>query len=289
MANITYHQPADSAFFQGFSGTPSLVSASNTLIVTADGPYSAAISGIFSPTGSGIANSITYSYGGTPYVTFSGFSISATNTYAVNNLFRGDDRITGSWGNDTFFVSLGNDDYNGGTGRDTISYDVSKSFVTVNVSGTGYLAKVAGKTDAINNVERLAFTDGVLALDVKAGETTGSVYRLYQAALDRKPDAVGLKFWVNQVDQGASIANVAMGFVQSNEFRVLNPASDTPSLLKSYYQNVLHRAPDAGGLAFWSNQAASGVQSHEILVAFAESNENIGNTAAATENGIWLG
>ncbi|KFE57143.1 DUF4214 domain-containing protein [Pseudomonas syringae] len=289
MANITYHQPADSAFFQGFSGTPTLVSASNTLIVTADGPYSAAISGIFSPTGSGIANSITYSYAGTPYVTFSGFNISATNTYAVNNLFRGDDRISGSLGNDTFYASLGNDDYNGGAGRDTIDYGVTKGNVTVVASGTGYLAKVAGKTDAMNSVERLAFTDGTLALDVKAGEATGSVYRLYQAALDRKPDTAGLKYWVDQVDQGTSVSAIALGFVQSNEFRQLNPAGDTPSLLKSYYQNVLHRAPDATGMAYWSSQAAGGLPAHEILVAFAESNENLGNTAAATKDGIWLG
>lgn len=289
MATITYHQPADAAFFQGFSGTLGLISASSTLIVTGSGPYSAAVSGIFSPTGSGIANSITYSYDNTPYVTFSGFTISATNTYAASTLFKGNDVINGSAGNDTFYASLGNDDYNGGTGRDTLDYGVLKSDVTVAASGTGYLATVAGKTDAINNVERLAFTDGTLALDVKAGQTSGSVYRLYQAALDRKPDAGGLKFWVSQVDQGASIADVAMGFVQSNEFRALNPASDTPSLLKSYYQNVLHRPADADGLAFWSNQAAGGMPSHEILVAFAESNENLGNTAAATKNGIWLG
>lgn len=211
----------------------------------------------------------------------SGFNISAANPYAASTFFNGNDLITGSWGNDTFFVSLGNDDYNGGTGRDTIGYDVPKSYVTVNLRGTGYLANVAGKTEALNNIdERLSFTVGVFALDVKAGETTGSVYRLYQAALDHKPDAGGLKFWISQVEQGASIADVALGFVQSNEFRQLNPSGDTASMLKSYYQNVLHRSADAGGLAFWSNEAAGGMPSHEILIAFAESNENLGNTAA---------
>lgn len=136
----------------------------------------------------------------------SGFNISAANPYAASTFFNGNDLITGSWGNDTFFVSLGNDDYNGGTGRDTIGYDVPKSYVTVNLRGTGYLANVAGKTEVLNNIdERLSFTVGVFALDVKAGETTGSVYRLYQAALDHKPDAGGLKFWISQVEQGASI------------------------------------------------------------------------------------
>lgn len=80
------------------------------------------------------------------------------------------------------------------------------------------------------------------------------------------------------------MAQLALGFVQSDEFRQLDPAGDTNTMLNNYYKNVLHRPTDATGLAYWSNAAASGQSSHRILAAFAESNENIANTLAATCN-----
>ena len=289
MAIATYHRPVSLAILEGLGGDFSLVSASSTLVVTTNGPYSMALNGFFNSNGTGRLTSITYSHDNAPYLTFSGFSLSTTDTYGAYTLFRGNDRINGSWGNDIFFISQGNDDYYGGTGLDTILVDANRSYVTVAASGTGYILKAPNKTDTMNGVERLTFMDGTLALDVKAGETTGSVYRLYQAAFDRKPDTAGLKYWLDQVDQSASVAQVALGFVQSNEFRQLNPAGDTNTMLNNYYKNVLHRPADATGLAYWSNAVASGQPSHQILAAFAESNENIANTLAATKDGIWLG
>ena len=132
-------------------------------------------------------------------------------------------------------------------------------------------------------------SDGsVLALDVKAGENTGSAYRLYQAAFDRKPDAAGLKFWTGALDSGASATQVAQGFVSSEEFQTLNPDTDPTSLVNSYYQHVLHRPADAAGLAFWSDAMNHGTTSAQLLVSFSESHENINNTAADLNNGVWL-
>lgn len=290
MATLTYHQPVDSTLFQAFSSASYVITGiSSSQVVAVAGSYSAVMSGFFSSGGYGQVSAITYSYGGQPYLTMSNINVSTSNPYGTSRTFDGNDRIVGSWGNDTFFATRGDDDYLGGTGRDTLVYDANRSYATVSASGTGYIVKAQFKTDTLNEVERLSFNDGVLALDVKAGETAGSVYRLYQAAFDRKPDTVGLKYWVNQADQGASLADVALGFVQSNEFRQLNPSGDTNAMLTNYYKNVLHRAPDATGMAYWSNAAANGMASHTILGAFAESNENLANTAAATKDGIWLG
>jgi hypothetical protein len=48
----------------------------------------------------------------------------------------------------------------------------------------------AGTVDQLSGVERIAFSDATIALDI-AG-TAGQVYRIYQAAFSRTPDKPGL-------------------------------------------------------------------------------------------------
>lgn len=292
MATITYNRPFTDFDVTRAASVSNVTTSTNTHIVFSDGEYSADMSGIFTynPVSmSGWVSSVTYSKAGQNYLTVSGLNVNIKDA-GKGGYYDGNDTYIGSSGNDVFSAWLGNDTYNGGAGRDTIRYTADRSdfVVTANSNATGYTLKGLGKTDTITNIERLVFDDATLALDVKTGENAGSAYRAYQAAFDRKPDIAGLKFWVDRMDAGASLAEVALGFVQSNEFQRLNPATDTNGMINTYYQNVLHRAPDPTGLAFWSNQAANGMQAHEMLAAFSESNENINNTAADIKNGIWL-
>lgn len=249
------------------------------------------LSGVFYPVGNDVGGRVSgasYGLDGVTYLSVTGLNINVPSySAALNTFFNGNDTYLGSWGNDHFYAYSGNDIYSGGAGVDTVHYNVARSYFTI--TGTSsYTLRGLNKTDFLTGVERVAFTNGTLALDVKAGENAGSAYRAYQAAFDRKPDAAGLSYWMQKMDAGASLAEVAMGFVQSNEFQQLNPVGNTAGMITAYYKNVLHRAPDAGGQAFWSNQAASGMQAHEMLAAFSESTENINNTAAALQGGIWL-
>jgi len=208
---------------------------------------------------------------------------------ALSEVLKGNDTVIGSAGNDVIISGAGNDTIDAGAGVDAVYYSGNKNTISVASNGTGYQVSANGNVDALINVERVNMGDGsVLALDVKAGENAGTAYRLYQAALDRKPDAEGLKFWTHQLDIGDSATQVAQGFVSSQEFKALNPGSDPASLVNSYYQNVLHRAADADGLAFWSDAMNNGMTSAQLLVAFSESQENISNTAADLNNGVWL-
>ena len=52
----------------------------------------------------------------------------------------------------------------------------------------------------LQNVERIAFDDGIIAFDDDG--LAGQAYRLYQACFDRIPDALGLGFWIKQLDAG---------------------------------------------------------------------------------------
>lgn len=53
-------------------------------------------------------------------------------------------------------------------------------------------------------------------------------------------------------------------------------------------QHVLHRAPDATGLVYWSNATANGMSASEMLVSFSESQENLSNSEAVLSTGLWL-
>ncbi len=144
----------------------------------------------------------------------------------------------------------------------------------------------------LNNVQRLQFADTMLALDTGAHQTAGGVYLLYQAALNRTPDAPGLGYWINRVDNGADITSVVSEyFLVSQEFQTLygtNPS--TSQFVNLLYQNVLHRAADSAGLSYWLGQISANGDSlltrAGVLESFAVSGENVANVATLIAHGI---
>ena len=114
--------------------------------------------------------------------------------------------------------------------------------------------------DAVVNIDRLQFADLNLALDTAKGEIAGSAYRIYKAAFDRTPDAGGLGFWINAMDDGASLTSVAAGFINSPEFKQLYGANVTDrDFVTKVYNNVLDRNPDQSGYDFWLGAMGRGV------------------------------
>lgn len=53
-----------------------------------------------------------------------------------------------------------------------------------------------------------------------------------------------------------------------------------------FYQNVLHRAPDADGQDYWVNLLNGAAALADVLMAFSESPENISGVAAVIGNGF---
>ena len=89
------------------------------------------------------------------------------------------------------------------------------------------------------------------------------------------PDKAGLGFWMGALDRGQSLAEVAGGFVGSAEFQQLYGASPgNEQLVTAMYRNVLHRAPDAGGMDFWLGAMENGRTAVDLLTSFSESAEN---------------
>lgn len=145
-------------------------------------------------------------------------------------------------------------------------------------------------TDRLVDVERLAFTDGVMALDTGVNEHAGMAYRLYQAALNRTPDDDGLRFWIDQIDAGKTVTSVAEGFLLSAEFQKAYGAdASNAGYVDTLYQNILQRDGESGGVAYWMDQLDGGKSSRaDVLVSFSESPENVDLTGTAIDKGIFL-
>ena len=140
----------------------------------------------------------------------------------------------------------------------------------------------------VHGVEEVRFLDGRLAF--APYDPAAKVARLYEAALDRLPDQGGLNFWTKAVQNGEPLTGLANGFLASPEFqaRFGGAALDNGAFVDRLYLNVLGRAGEAEGRAFWVNSLNSGAASKaEVLVAFSESAENQAGTAALLQNGIW--
>ena len=76
------------------------------------------------------------------------------------------------------------------------------------------------------------------------------------------------------MDKGAALSSVAQNFIASPEFSAKYGTLDNTQFVTQLYANVLHRAPDAGGLAYHLDSLAHGATRADVLVGFSESQEN---------------
>jgi len=209
----------------------------------------------------------------------------------------GDDIVFAGDGPDDVLVGAGNKFVDGGAGFDTVHY--TDLFDNHQVSFSGGIAEVTsidGNTlyeDELVGVERLRFSDKLLDFNIEGN--SGQAYRIYKAALDRQPDDAGLGYWIKDMENGASLTDVASSFIQSDEFAQLygaQPSND--QFVTALYGNVLDRSPDIAGYNDWTGQLNSGASSREkVLTGFSESPENKANVIGLIGNGIvyeeWLG
>lgn len=215
----------------------------------------------------------------------SGFASTAHATYSGD---AGRNTLLGAAGNDTFTGNGGNDLIDGGAGKDIAIYSGKRSDYTIKKTDAGMLITDARGTDGadtVGNVELLRFADFNVSLDIDG--TAGKVYRLYQAAFDRTPDTGGLGYWIAQMDNGMALNEVARQFFASPEAQAqygTNP--DFNTLINAMYDNVLHRAPDTSGAAYWMARLNTGLSTAGMLVEFSESAENRAALVGVMENGF---
>lgn len=142
-----------------------------------------------------------------------------------------------------------------------------------------------GQQVVLAGVERMHFSDGAYAFDIDG--SAGQAYRLYRAAFNREPDEAGVGYWIGKLDAGASLDAVAQSFIWSREFESLYGANpNDEAFLSAVYRNVLHRAPDADGYAYWMKALKGAFDRADLLVLFSESTENVAQVVGSIEHGF---
>ncbi|MCI0756168.1 DUF4214 domain-containing protein [Teichococcus vastitatis] len=215
-------------------------------------------------------------------------------TASAGAIIRNDDpqlleTVAGTSGADMLVHRPGSHIYDGGAGLDVLDMGVAGRFgLVVALLPDGSTAITSGSgTDVLRSVEELRFTDGRLVFD--ASDPAAQVVRLYQAALGRGADQLGLNFWIDQIHHGRPLSALAEGFINSDEFvHRYGAGLNTADFVEALYNNALGRASDAAGKAHWVRLLDTQVLTRaEALAGFSESAENRLQTAHLVQQGIW--
>lgn len=124
----------------------------------------------------------------------------------------------------------------------------------------------------MSNTVGMEYNAGVLALSDNQQQIEDFVTRFYQLCLSREPDENGLNYWVSSLMDGTLTgADVAKGFIFSQEFGNLNPSDD--QYLEILYEAFFNRQADAGGYTYWLDKLRADVDRGEVLDGFIYSQE----------------
>lgn len=141
----------------------------------------------------------------------------------------------------------------------------------------------------INNTLQAA---NKLAVDGNPASWSDDVYRLYQATLDRAPDAVGFENWASRLADDRSLIEVISGFTNSQEFaNTYGALTDPADFVKLLYNNVLGRDFATGEVAQsevtgWTSQLTEAFTRAHIVQGFSQSVEFTNKSAQDVKDWI---
>jgi YD repeat-containing protein len=117
------------------------------------------------------------------------------------------------------------------------------------------------------------------AATASGADTAVLITRLYRAVFNRAPDNEGFNWWFQNIKNGQTIESVAQAFIGSGEALTTYPPSSTNTdFVNRVYANLLGRAPDAEGLAYWTNNLNRGMTRGKVFLDVL--NAYLGNTKA---------
>jgi hypothetical protein len=101
--------------------------------------------------------------------------------------------------------------------------------------------------------------DGFGAVNFKFTAERVTVAKEYATLLKRPAEIAGLDWWADTLAHGANKAFLADFLINSVEGQLYYGSDTNTEFVAEMYQNILGRAADAGGLAWWVNNLNSGV------------------------------
>ncbi|MCF2903825.1 DUF4214 domain-containing protein [Octadecabacter sp. CECT 8868] len=188
--------------------------------------------------------------------------------------------------------------FNAGTAEVAGSFVVAEEAVVEGTSGRDVLVgdefdnRISGEVgnDVLIGLAGRDQLDGGLGDDVLIGDvlpvhhfadTAAQIYRLYQATLDRAPDANGHQNWTTRLaTDEITLLQAANGFVNSAEFQTAYGDLANTDFVELLYENVLDRAADDTGLGSWVDRLEGGTSRAQVVLGFSNSKEFKNNTNA---------
>lgn len=132
---------------------------------------------------------------------------------------------------------------------------------------------------------RLGDIPAGIARAYDADSATGTIYRLYRAYFRREPDAGGFEHWNAAFASGYPLDKISNDFARSQEFRDTYGALDNRHFLDLIYRNVLGRAPEPDGYAYWLAHLDRGLLRGLVMIYFSDSEEFRAKTAGGRPPG----
>lgn len=148
-------------------------------------------------------------------------------------------------------------------------------FVVGVASTSGWAADITFTFDQIQ--QWISANDYLVPVHSEPPGYVLEVGRLYEAGLGRAFDTGGLNFWIDAHQDGMDLWWISWNFLESAEFNEQHGDDDLMSnsrFLDVLYQNVLNRAPDPTGFAWWLNEMNNGYGHERALISFSNSAES---------------
>jgi hypothetical protein len=115
----------------------------------------------------------------------------------------------------------------------------------------------------------------------------GQIYALYDAILDRAPDALGFEHWLELMEHGSSLRDVAAALLNSPEGKLHVGGVEDGAFIDQLYSTAFHRQADAAGAQHQLQALNQGTSRAQIAINFALSVENQDGMAGAFTSGVF--
>ncbi|MBF8658607.1 DUF4214 domain-containing protein [Pseudomonas putida] len=186
----------------------------------------------------------------------------------------GNNNITTGSGDDTIILSGSDhaDIVNAGAGYDVVQLDGTRDDYELTVGNNFNVNLTGNQTAAIKDAEFLKFVDADGAeqsIALAHNDAEALALRMYEGILGRDADVNGAKSFVEAVNNGTSLTDIANAFLNSQEFAGANNAADINDL----YNTLLGRDADQGGADAWAALLANGGTLADVAGAIAVSEE----------------
>lgn len=184
----------------------------------------------------------------------------------------GNDTLNGLGGKDRLAGGAGNDALDGGTGIDTAVFSGPRANYGAGPLGAGWSVvdtSGADGTDTLTGIERLAFADRQVAIDINgnAGQVARILGAVFGVSYLQNAQYVGIG--LSLLDGGMSVADLVLAAISTTQFNELAGSRSNTDFVRFVYRNVVGVNPSAGDLAAYVALLDSGQQTQQSLALLA--------------------